>query len=117
MQISKKNISPELDDKIHSVLFQVLSDIRTPNGVREFLNGLLTKSEMVALSKRLAIAYYLKVGKSYDYIRENLKVSSATIASVQEKLSQGQGLSLGVKQAEAEEWASDWAKKITKMFK
>ena len=117
MQISKKNITPQLDEKIHSILFQVLSDIKSPKSIEEFLTGLLTESEMVALSKRLAIAYYLKSGKSYEYIRDNLKVSSATIAAVQDKLSKDQGLNAGVKQVEADEWATDWAKKITNIFK
>jgi hypothetical protein len=44
---------------------------------------------------------------------QNLKVSSATIASVQEFLEKP-GFKLALKKMEAEEWANIWAEKIKK---
>jgi hypothetical protein len=42
---------------------------------------------------------------------QNLKVSSATIASV-EKMMKKEGFKLAIKDLEAEEWANQWAEKI-----
>lgn len=116
MQISKQVIDPDIERSIHSALSQVLAEIKKPSEVETFLKGLLTNAEVVALSKRLAIAYSLKQGKSYDDIRKHLKVSSATIASVQDKLQQGQGLDIAIKKLEQDAWADNLAKKIMSVF-
>ena len=63
----------------------------------------------------MAIAYYLKKGRSYANIKENLKVSSATIASVQE-ITDTKGVQLAIKKVEAEEWANKWSEKISKAW-
>ena len=65
----------------------------------------------MVLAKRLAIAYWLKKGRSYQNIKNNLKVSSATIASVQSQM-ENPGFQLALKKIEADEWASNWSKKI-----
>jgi len=59
---------------------------------------------------------WLKKGRSYTNIKDNLKVSSATIAVVQ-GISKTPGMSLALKQMEAEEWANVWAEKIRKFIK
>lgn len=68
------------------------------------------------MSKRLAVAYWLKKGRSYENIKQNLKVSSATIASVQENFKKG-GFQIVLKKLEAEEWANKWSVKIKKFVK
>ena len=116
MQISKQFIDPDIESDIRRALFQVLAEIKKPSDVDTFLKGLLTDAEMVALSKRLAIAYSLKQGKSYDDIRKHLKVSSATIASVQDKLHHTEGLDIAIKKLEQDAWADNLAKKIMTVF-
>ncbi len=78
------------------------------------LVGLAEPNEVLA--KRLAIAYWLKKGRSYNNIKNNLKVSSATIASVQSK-TDNPGFQMALKNLEAEEWANVWEKKIKKFIK
>ncbi len=76
----------------------------------------MTESEYEAFAKRLAIAYWLRKGRSYSNIKQNLKVSSATIATVQ-SIMETEGFQLALKKIEAEEWASVWTKKIRKFIK
>jgi len=58
----------------------------------------------------------LKKGRSYSNIKQNLKVSSATIATVQSQIHKT-GIGLALKKLEAEEWANVWAEKIRKFVR
>ena len=54
---------------------------------------------------------------SYDEIKEELKVSSTTIATLKEQLSKNsRGLKIAFKKIEAEEWAEKWNKRLKKIF-
>ncbi|MCX6705532.1 MAG: Trp family transcriptional regulator [Candidatus Woesebacteria bacterium] len=77
---------------------------------------MINDSELETFAKRLSIAYWLKKGRSYENIKTNIKVSSATIATI-EKLSKKPGFAAGVKKMEAEEWANVWAEKIQKFIR
>jgi len=90
-----------------------LTDFKDPQEMEIFLQDFLSTSEMETYTKRLAVAYWLKKGRSYTNIKQNLKVSSATIAVVQEMLERP-GVKLALKKMEAEEWANIWAGKIRK---
>jgi hypothetical protein len=59
----------------------------------------------------LAISYWLRKGRSYENIRANLKVSSATIACVVEMMKK-RGFGEALEVLEAEEWAKVWSEKI-----
>jgi TrpR-related protein YerC/YecD len=118
MQVSKKGVNKKISKKIFSSLYQVLADMRKKEEVEKFLDDVLSKVEKTVLAKRLAIASYLTKGKSYEVIRDDLKVSSATIASVQKWLEQGgEGLAFALKRVEADEWAEAMANKISESFK
>ena len=118
MQISKKSVDKKLEKKIFRSLYQVLADLKNPNDVESFLSDVLSETEKTVLAKRLAIAWYLGKNKSYEVIRQDLKVSSATIASVQKWLEEGgDGLGLAIKAIEADEWAGELALKIGKSFR
>ena len=70
------------------------------------------------MAKRLAIAYHLEKNKSYDEIKNNLKVSSATIANIDKMMIKGKkGFALALGKIEADRWASELAKKINKKLK
>lgn len=84
--------------------------------MQTFLSDFFNQSESETFAKRLSIAYWLKKGRSYENIKNNLKVSSATIATI-EKLLAKPGFILALKKIEAEEWASQWAEKIKKFVK
>ncbi|MCG2692025.1 Trp family transcriptional regulator, partial [Microgenomates group bacterium] len=98
MQVSKKNVNKLIEKRIFKALYQVLADLKKPEAVKMFLDDVLSKTERTVLAKRLGIAWYLNKNKSYDVIRQDLKVSSATIATVQQGLEKsGEGIKLALK--------------------
>ena len=116
MRTSNRKLNPVLKKQISSTFAQTVSDLKTVVESETFLNGFFTKAEQEAFSKRLAIAYWLKKGRSYANIKENLKVSSATIATVQNMMG-SEGFELAIKKIEAEEWANQWSERIKKFVK
>ncbi len=116
MQVSNRKLNSTLEKQIFSVFHQMLSDLRTPEEAKRVFEDLLTETERTALAKRLAIAAFLDKGRSYENIRETLKVSSATIASVAEQMG-NPGIQLALTKIKAEEWADEWAEKISGLFK
>lgn len=116
MQVSKRGLNRHIKKEIFRVLHQLFADIKTSQEAEDFLNDLFSKTEGLALAKRIMIAYYLEHGRSYENIKQNLKVSSATIASVDRKR-KSEGYKLALKKIEAEKWADEWAGKIKKFFK
>ena len=116
MQISSRKLNAVLEKQIFTIFYQTLADLRTPKEVELVLSDLLTKTEKTALAKRLAIATFLEKGRSYENIRETLKVSSATIAAVAEQMG-NPGFQLALERIRAEEWAEEWAGKISRLLK
>lgn len=117
MQLSKKKINPRIEKQIFNIFNQVIADIRNPQEAKAFLEDILTRAEFEALTKRLAVAVFLEKGRSYDNIKNALKVSSATVATVAEQMKKGKGFEIALKKIHAEEWADRWAKRISKRFK
>lgn len=117
MQVSKKKVNPKIQKQIFNLFYQVINDLKTPQEVKGFLEVLLTKTELEAIVKRLAVAHYLEKGRTYENIKKSLAVSSATIASVQEQASKGKGFGIALEKIKAEEWADKWAKKISQLVK
>ena len=86
MRVSKLNLNPHLKKEINSTFFQTISDLKDPEEIKTFLIDFLNDAELETFSKRLAIAYFLKKGRSYSNIKQNLKVSSATVAVIEKLL-------------------------------
>lgn len=117
MQISKRQINPEFEKKLKVTLAQLIADIANQEKAQDFLKDFLSETEYVALAKRLAIMMYLNKGRSYEEIKDEIKVSSATIASIQSLLEKkSKGIRLAVKLIKAEEWATKWTDKISGFF-
>ncbi|MCS7091892.1 MAG: Trp family transcriptional regulator [Patescibacteria group bacterium] len=116
MRISQKAINPALKKQVDKMLIQLICDIKNFNEAESFLRDFFNSSEVEVFSKRLAIAYWLKKKRSYKNIRDNLKVSSATISTVSEMM-KSKGFELALKKVEAEEWANVWAEKIKRVIK
>lgn len=116
MRTSEKTLNPSLKKEIEEIFIQAITDLRDITETKTFLSDFLNRTEFEAFTKRLAIAYWLKKGRSYNNIKENIKVSSATIASVQQAMNKP-GFKLALKKVEAEEWANQWAEKIKKFIK
>ncbi|MCK4588362.1 hypothetical protein KAT60_00915 [Candidatus Woesebacteria bacterium] len=113
MRVSDRKLNPSLKGQIIKIFAQTLADLKDPKEAHSFLKDFLTDAEIETFAKRLAIAYWLKKGRSYANIKQNLKVSSATIADISSVL-ETQGIKIALEKIEAEEWANQWAKKIKK---
>src|SRR3989304_1595836 len=113
MRTSTQKLNPSFKSQLIKTFAQTLLDFEKLDETEVFIKDFFNDAELETFAKRLAIAYWLKKGRSYANIMQNLKVSSATIASAQE-LMQKPGFKLAIKKMEAEEWANVWAKKIKK---
>jgi len=113
MQKSSNQMSKSIEQQVYKILYQVLTDIKSEEEMRALLASLLTDSELSAVSKRLAIAVFLDKGQSYERIKDVLKVSSATIASVAEGINE-RGMQSALQRVKAEEWADMWSIRISR---
>ncbi len=116
MQTSARKLNKTIEKQIFYILYQLMADTKSVQEAETLITDLLSETEKLALAKRLAIATFLEKGRSYENIRETLKVSSATIASVQEMMG-NPGFQLALHKVKAEEWADEWGDKIMGMFK
>jgi len=116
MRTSDRILNKSLKRQIIRTLAQTISDLKDVSEAEEFLNDFFNDPELETYSKRLAVIYWLKKKRSYENIKENLKVSSATIAAIR-SLTQKPGIKLALTKIEAEEWANHWAEKIKKFVK
>lgn len=112
----RKKINPSLKRQLAKTLAQTVTDLKDLDETHTFFSDFLTESEYEAFAKRLAIAYWLRKGRSYSNIKQNLKVSSATIATVQSMM-KTEGFRLALKKIEAEEWANLWSERIRKLVR
>lgn len=116
MRTSILKLNPSFKKEIDKTFNQLIADLKSPEDVASFFKDFFNDSEYDTFVKRLAVAYWLKKDRSYENIKQNLKVSSATIASVQSSMKKP-GFLLALKRIEAEEWANIWAEKIQKFIK
>lgn len=95
-RVSKRKIDPEIEERIFEIFWDYLATLRDPKDIQEFLVSLLSFTEQVMLSKRLAIAVLLARGYNYRDIDETLKVSTSTVGTVHKQILVG---ALGYKKA------------------
>ena len=85
---------PHLDQQQNenlTELLQALLSLRNTEECRAFLRDLCTVPELIGMSQRLQVAKLLLAGETYDTIRRQLQVSSATITRVNTALQYGSG--------------------------
>lgn len=116
MQVSKQKVNKILEKQLGQMLFQMVADIKTPHEAEAIFKNLLSETELVTVIKRLATGYWLTKKRSYEVIKENLKVSSATIATIAQDM-KSPGWQLAMKKVLAEEWATKWEQKIKDLLK
>lgn len=85
-RVSKRRIDPEIEERIFEIFWDYLATLRNPKDIQEFLVSLLSFTEQVMLSKRLAIAVLLARGYNYRDIDETLKVSTSTVGTVHKQI-------------------------------
>jgi uncharacterized protein YerC len=65
---------------------QVLSDLKKPEDIHEFLSTLMTEGEYSMLARRIEVLRRLQADQSYLTIQRELSVSSATVAAISQLL-------------------------------
>lgn len=115
MQVSSKKLNKTLEKQLFEMLFQLLAEVKDPREIKTLVGDLLTESELSTVAKRLGIAVYLDKGRSYEDIKDQLKVSSATISSVAGQMG-NPGIQAALLRIKAEVWADEWSKKISSWF-
>lgn len=116
MRTSKNKINNILKKEIIRSFIQTLDDLKDHEEKETFLNSFFNSVELETYAKRLAVFYWLKKKRSYQNIKNNLKVSSSTIANLEREIN-SPGIKLALKKMEAEEWANKWSEKIKKIVK
>lgn len=101
---------------LEEYFIQALYDLKDIKETDTYVKDFFTPSELETFSKRLAIGYYLRKKRSYSNIKNNLGVSSATIAQVEKDMKK-KGFDLALRKLEAEEWANLWSQKIKGFIK
>lgn len=117
MRVSKSKVNPHLKKELFSTLHQTIADLKTREEVGLFLEAFLSPAEHETLVKRVAVAYWLDKGRGYNNIRDNLKVSSATIAAIRDAYQNQPGVKVALSKIRAEEWANVWSQRIKKIVR
>ena len=115
MRVSSKKVNKALAKQLGTSFAQLVADTKTLEEADEFLKDFFTKTEYETFTKRLAIAYYLRNGRSYENIKTNIKVSSATISSVSDMMEE-KGFKNALEKVGVDQWAEQWAEKIKKII-
>jgi len=113
MKKSAQSMNKKIETQVYKILYQVLADAKNEIDVEITLKSLMSENELSAIAKRLAIAVFLDKRQSYEHIKDVLKVSTATIASVAEGMNQ-KGIQLALAKVKAEEWADVWSIKLSR---
>lgn len=114
MRTSDSPLDPDLEEEISHLLPQLLTDIHSEREMEIFLHDFFTKKEIQVFSKRLAIIYWLRRKRSYKEMKDQIKVSSATIASMQE-VAVRPGIEIAWRVLEANEWAEKISSRIKRI--
>ena len=85
-QVGKPFWKPNVKERIMQVFCDYLVSIRSREEAEEFIDVLLTSTEKVNLPKRLGIAILLADGSDWRDIKDELHISSATVARIAEKI-------------------------------
>lgn len=115
-QVSAQTLAPSLQKELYFTLFQLLADLSNAKESERFAKDFFGATELSVFAKRIAIAIFLDKGHSYEHIRHNLKVSTATISSVAEHM-ESEGYQIALQKIKAERWAGDLSSKLVRMFK
>ena len=85
-------VSAQERAKLLEEFCEAIAVLKDPQEIMNFLIDLLTKQELIMLTRRLKIAKLLIEGKSYQVIGEILKVAPTTIAKINQWLEEsGEG--------------------------
>lgn len=105
-----------LQKELKSTFFQTLEDLKTKENFETFLNDFLEDIELQKLYKRLAISYWIKKGRSFENIKNNIGSTNKEIDLVKNRIDK-KGYKLALKLMQAEEWANKWSENFKKIIR
>lgn len=117
-QVSRNPLSKALEEQMHALFRRALADLRSEQDIADFLDDLLTPTEKIMLGKRLAIAVLLDQGYDQRTIHRIMKVSLATVNSVNYWLkNKGKGYRKVIEKIKKEQQWAHFAQKLDKVFR
>lgn len=81
-QVSRAPLDQAVAQRILAIFVKTISRLRNTNDVIAFISDLMSPREITMLTKRLAIALLIEKAYSYNLIKDLLKVSQGTVATV-----------------------------------
>lgn len=115
-QLSHQLLSANLEKEIRSTLYEVLADMDDEKETEAFVRAFFSESELAVFAKRLAIAYFLQKKHTYQEITKALRVSTATVSAVAERMHEP-GFTLAMKKISTQSWAKKLSSKLLRVFK
>lgn len=109
-------LSANLEKEIRSTLYEVLADMDDEKETEAFVRAFFSEAELAVFSKRLAIAYFLHKHHTYQEITKALRVSTATVSSVAERMNEP-GFQLALQKITTQSWAKKLSNKVLRVFK
>ena len=88
-RISKYRVEDKVLEKLYKLMFEIISNMDEEERFTGIVNELLSPTEKIMISKRVAIIYLLMKKIDYIIISDVLKVSSTTIAKFHSIMKKG----------------------------
>lgn len=112
-QVSKYPVHKDVEKRMLEIFKTTISSLNSTSDIDDFLSDFLSPVEQIMLAKRLSIAVLLAKGYSYPSIRQVLRVTPSTIASVSLNLKySGRGYKKMVEKILSEEKQKEFWQKI-----
>ena len=112
-QVSKYPVHKSVEKRMFEIFRTTISHLRNSDDIEEFLHDFLSPVEKIMLAKRLTIAVLLAKGYSYPTIRQILRVTPTTIATISLSLKySGKGYKKMVKKILSDEKKDNFWQKI-----
>lgn len=104
-------MNPSLKRGLFRTFTQMLDDLKGVKEKEAFLKDFFEEAELESYIRRISTVYWIKKGRDKDNIKRNLGTSEKEIA-LSRKLLNKEGVKLGLKKIEAEEFANVWSDRI-----
>lgn len=81
-QVSRRPVHKKVEERMFEIFERTISYLRSSEDIKDFLKDFLSPVEKIMLAKRLSIAVLLGKGYTYPSIKQMLRVTPSTIATV-----------------------------------
>jgi uncharacterized protein YerC len=116
-QVSRYPVHKKVEKRMFEIFERTISQLRSSEEIKDFLQDFLSPVEKIMLAKRLSIAVLLAKGYRYPSIKQILRVTPSTIATVSLSLKySGRGYKKAVSNILRDEKIDDFWEKIEDML-